>query len=82
MSKDDHENTELTGGSFLHDAWIVQLDSLCKHANHFRVENVMKYKGKEKGAFDAGLTMIILLMEAMIKDLREASEEKLKDDTK
>ena len=78
----DHKNTELVGGSLLHDAWIVQLDSLIKHAKHFRTENVMKYKGKEKGAYDAGLTMIILLMEAMIEDLRQESKEKLNGEQK
>jgi hypothetical protein len=60
----------------LHDAWIVQLHSLIKHAKHFRVDNVMKYKGKQKGAFDAGLTMMVLLMEAMIKDLLKDQKEK------
>jgi hypothetical protein len=60
----------------LHDAWIVQLDSLIKHAKHFRKENVMKYKGKQKGAFDGGLTMMVLLMEAMIDDLLKEQKEK------
>tara|TARA_R100001463_G_scaffold119819_1_gene175777 strand:+ start:1018 stop:1263 length:246 start_codon:yes stop_codon:yes gene_type:complete len=79
---DQHKDAELVGGTFLHDAWIVQLDSLIRHAKHFRTENVMKYKGKQKGAFDAGLTMIILLMEAMIEDLQKESKEKLNGEQK
>ena len=42
----------------------------------------MKYKGKQKGAYDAGLTMIILLMEAMIEDLQKESKEKLNGEQK
>jgi len=74
--------TELPRNDLVIDAWIVQLDSLIKHAKHFRSENIRKYKGKQHEAFDAGLTMIILLMESMIKDMlpkksiKEYTEEK------
>ena len=63
--------TELEGEHFLYDAWIVQLDSLIKHAENFRRENVMKYKGKQLESFDAGLHMMVLLMKAMIEDLKK-----------
>lgn len=62
--------TELERNHFLHDAWIVQLDSLIKHAENLRRDNVMKYKGKELEAFDVGLHLIVLLMNAMIKDIQ------------
>ena len=61
--------TELPKNDMIIDAWIVQLDSLIKHAKHFKSENIRKYKGKQHEAFDAGLSMMILLMEAMIKDM-------------
>tara|TARA_R100000388_G_C7241266_1_gene161566 strand:+ start:1559 stop:1771 length:213 start_codon:yes stop_codon:yes gene_type:complete len=62
--------TELEGYHFLHDAWVVQLDSLIKHAANFREKNVMEYKGKELKAFDTGLGMMVVLMKAMIKDIQ------------
>ena len=55
--------TELPKNDMIIDAWIVQLDSLIKHAKHFKSENIRKYKGKQHEAFDAGLSMMILLME-------------------
>ncbi len=62
--------TDLEGNHFLHDAWVVQLDSLIKHAENIRRDNVMKYKGKELKAFDVGLHLIVLLMNAMIEDIQ------------
>tara|TARA_R100001463_G_scaffold2715_2_gene11167 strand:- start:5934 stop:6146 length:213 start_codon:yes stop_codon:yes gene_type:complete len=62
--------TNLEGNHFLHDAWVVQLDSLIKHAENIRRDNVMKYKGKELKAFDVGLHLIVLLMNAMIEDIQ------------
>jgi len=62
--------TELEHEHFLHDAWVVQLDSLIKHAENIRRDNVMKYKGKELKAFDVGLHLIVLLMNAMIEDIQ------------
>tara|TARA_R100000315_G_C5098363_1_gene56384 strand:+ start:162 stop:368 length:207 start_codon:yes stop_codon:yes gene_type:complete len=62
--------TELEGEHFLYDAWVVQLDSLIKHAENFRRDNIMKYKGKQLEAFDAGLHMMVLLMGAMIEDIQ------------
>ena len=61
--------------SRLHDAWIVQLDSLIKQAEHFRRDNVLKYKGKELKSFDAGLHMMVLLMKAMIEDLNKENDD-------
>lgn len=62
--------TELEHEHFLHDAWVVQLDSLIKHAASFRRDNVLNYEGKELEAFDAGLHMMTLLMKAMIEDIQ------------
>lgn len=67
--------TEVEGEHFLYDAWVVQLDSLIKHAENIRRDNVMKYKGKQLEAFDAGLHMIVLLMDAMIKDIQGNKDE-------
>jgi hypothetical protein len=61
--------TELPRNDIIIDAWVVQLDSLIKHAKHFRTDNVRQYKDAEHEAFDAGLTMMIILMEGMIKDM-------------
>ncbi len=62
--------TELKHEHYIHDAWVVQLDSLIKHAANFRRDNVLNYKGKELEAFDAGLHMMTLLMRAMIEDIQ------------
>ena len=51
------------------DLWIVQLDGLIKHALRIRDDNVMKYKGKCRKAFEMGLNMQVLLMEAMLNDM-------------
>ena len=61
--------------SSLQHAWIVQLDALIKEAENFRRDNVMEYKGKELKAFDTGLHMMALLMQAMIDELKEEDEE-------
>ena len=50
-------------------AWIVQLDDLIKHALKIRDENVMKYKKKNKEAFEMGINMLVLLMKSMIEDM-------------
>ena len=57
------------------DVWIVQLDDLIKHALKIRDDNVMKYKKKDKKAFEMGLNMLILLMKNMIKDMVEEKSE-------
>ena len=62
-------NTDLQGQSLLHDAWIVQLDSLIKHAENFRRLNVLEYKGKELKAFDSGLHLMVILMKSMVEEL-------------
>ena len=51
------------------DLWIVQLDSLIKHALEIRDTNVMKYQKKDKKAFEMGLNMLVLLMKNMIEDM-------------
>ena len=51
------------------DLWIVQLDDLIKHALAIRDDNVMKYKKKNKEAFEMGINMLVLLMKEMIKDM-------------
>ena len=51
------------------DLWIVQLDDLIKHALAIRDDNVMKYKKKNKEAFEMGINMLILLMKKMIEDM-------------
>ena len=51
------------------DLWIVQLDDLIKHALKIRDENVMKYKKKNKEAFEMGINMLVLLMKSMIEDM-------------
>tara|TARA_R110002020_G_scaffold83406_3_gene207589 strand:- start:1484 stop:1771 length:288 start_codon:yes stop_codon:yes gene_type:complete len=63
------KETDLPRNDIIIDAWIVQLDSLIKHATHFRNENVRKYEDGEHEAFDAGLSMMIILMESMVKDM-------------
>ena len=35
------------------DVWVVQLNELLKHVEHFRRENIMGYEGKELDSFDA-----------------------------
>ena len=67
--------TDLEGNHFLHDAWVVQLDSLIKHAENLRRENIFKYKDKELESFDAGLHMMVLLMGAMIEDIQKGSKD-------
>ena len=62
--------TKLKRENYLHDAWVVQLDSLIKHATNFRRDNVLNYEDKELEAFDAGLHMMVLLMKAMIEDIQ------------
>lgn len=69
--------TELEGNHFLHDAWVVQLDSLIKHAENLRRENIFEYKDKELESFDAGLHMMVLLMGAMIEDIQKGSKDDL-----
>tara|TARA_R110000824_G_scaffold322958_1_gene509898 strand:+ start:559 stop:759 length:201 start_codon:yes stop_codon:yes gene_type:complete len=56
------------------DLWIVQLDGLIKHALRMRDDNVMKYRGKEKKAFEMGLNMQVLLMRAMLDDMIKEKE--------
>ena len=51
------------------DLWIVQLDSLIKHALEIRDTNVMKYKRNAKKSFEMGINMRVLLMKKMIEDL-------------
>ena len=51
------------------DMWIVQLDDLIKHALTIRDDNVMKYKKKNKEAFEMGINMLVLLMKSMIEDM-------------
>tara|TARA_R100000789_G_scaffold77176_1_gene72465 strand:- start:32 stop:229 length:198 start_codon:yes stop_codon:yes gene_type:complete len=51
------------------DLWIVQLDNLIRHAMTIRDDNVMKYKKKDKKAFEMGLNMLVLLMKNMIEDM-------------
>ena len=53
------------------DLWIVQLDDLIRHALKIRDDNVMKYKKKDKKAFEMGLNMLVLLMKNMIEDMAE-----------
>ena len=53
------------------DLWIVQLDSLIKHALEIRDTNVMKYKRNAKKAFEMGINMLVLLMKNMIEDMVE-----------
>ena len=62
--------TELERERFLHDAWVVQLDSLIEHAENIRRDNVMKYKGRELKAFDIGLHLMVILMNAMLEDIQ------------
>ena len=69
--------TELEGNHFLHDAWVVQLDSLIKHAENLRRENIFEYKDIELESFDAGLHMMVLLMGAMIEDIQKGSKDDL-----
>ena len=57
------------------DLWIVQLDDLIRHALKIRDDNVMKYKKKDKKAFEMGLNMFILLMKNMIADMVEEKSE-------
>ena len=57
------------------DLWIVQLDDLIKHALAIRDDNVMKYKKKNREAFEMGITMLVLLMKEMIKDMVAAKNE-------
>ena len=54
----------------LHDAWIIQLDSLITHAENIRRDNIMEYKDEQLEAYDTALHMIVLLMRAMIEDLQ------------
>ena len=51
------------------DLWIVQLDSLIKHALEIRDTNVMGYKRNAKKSFEMGINMLVLLMMNMIKDM-------------
>ena len=51
------------------DLWIVQLDSLIKHALEIRDTNVMKYKRNAKKSFEMGINMLVLLMKNMIEDM-------------
>ena len=51
------------------DLWIVQLDNLIRHAMTIRDDDVMKYKKKDKKAFEMGLNMLVLLMKNMIEDM-------------
>ena len=53
------------------DLWIVQLDDLIKHTLKIRDDNVMKYKKKDKKAFEMGLNMMVLLMKNMIEEMVE-----------
>ena len=57
------------------DVWIVQLDDLIKHALKIRDDNVMKYKKKDRKAFEMGLNMLVLLMKNMIKDMVEEKKD-------
>ena len=57
------------------DVWIVQLDDLIRHALKIRDDNVMKYKKKDKKAFEMGLNMLVLLMKNMIKDMVEEKKD-------
>ena len=45
------------------------MDDLIKHALAIRDDNVMKYKKKNKEAFEMGINMLILLMKKMIEDM-------------
>ena len=56
------------------DLWIVQLDGLIKHALQLREENVMKYKRNVKKAFEMGLNMMVLLMKAMLNDMKKEKD--------
>ena len=51
------------------DLWIVQLDDLIQHTLKIRDDNVMKYKKKDKKAFEMGLNLLVLLMKNMIEDM-------------
>ena len=53
------------------DLWIVQLDDLIQHTLKIRDDNVMKYKKKDKKAFEMGLNMLVLLMKNMIEEMVE-----------
>ena len=57
------------------DVWIVQLGDLIRHALKIRDDNVMKYKKKDKKAFEMGLNMLVLLMKNMIKDMVEEKKD-------
>ena len=50
------------------------MDGLIKHALRMRDDNVMKYRGKEKKAFEMGLNMQVLLMRAMLDDMIKEKE--------
>ena len=45
------------------------MDDLIKHALTIRDDNVMKYKKKNKEAFEMGINMLVLLMKSMIEDM-------------
>ena len=57
------------------DVWIVQLDDLIRHALKIRDDNVMKYKKKDRKAFEMGINMLVLLMKNMIKDMVEEKKD-------
>ena len=57
------------------DLWIVQLDSLIKHALEIRDTNVMGYKRNAKKSFEMGINMLVLLMKNMIKDMVEEKKD-------
>ena len=63
--------TGLMSGISRFDLWIVQLDDLIRHALKIRDDNVMKYKKKDKKAFEMGINMLVLLMKNMIVDMVE-----------
>ena len=53
------------------DVWVVQLNELLKHVEHFRRENIMGYEGKELDSFDAGLHMVSTMVKCMMEELNE-----------
>jgi hypothetical protein len=57
------------------DLWIVQLDDLINHSLKIRDDNVMKYKKKDKKAFEMGLNMLVLLMKNMIEEMVEEKKD-------
>ena len=54
--------------------YYAAMDDLIKHALRMRDDNVMKYRGKEKKAFEMGLNMQVLLMRAMLDDMIKEKE--------